>query len=125
MRRVADNSQSNLNTETPNYVAYTFGWGVGLMMGLMIAIPVSGGHLNPAITLTQALFRGFPWKLVLPYMFAQIVGAFVGAVITNGVFYDVINNAEGAYGLRTYYGENATAYLFVTIPASYDGNVGE
>lgn len=65
------------------------------MLALLITIDVSGGHLNPAITISQALFRGFEWKLVLPYIFFQILGSFLGAVVVQGIFYGFLDKMEG------------------------------
>ena len=63
------------------YTNITLGWGLAVMMGVYVAGKTSGGHLNPAVTITLAAFRGFPWSKVVPYCVAQVAGAFVGAGI--------------------------------------------
>src|SRR5262249_34857627 len=63
------------------YTNITLGWGLAVLMGICMAGRVSGGHLNPAGTLSLAIFRDFPWGKVVPYMAAQVAGAFVGAAL--------------------------------------------
>jgi glycerol uptake facilitator protein len=58
-----------------------FAFGIGVTMGVYVAARISGGHLNPAVTLAVAAFRKFPWSKVIPYCIAQTAGAFVGAAI--------------------------------------------
>ena len=63
------------------YTNITLGWGLAVLMGICVAGRVSGAHLNPAVTLALAVFRGFPWAKVVPYVLAQVAGAFVGAAL--------------------------------------------
>jgi glycerol uptake facilitator protein len=63
------------------YTNITLGWGLAVLMGILVAGRVSGAHLNPAVTLAMAVFRGFPWRKVLPYMLAQVAGAFAAAAL--------------------------------------------
>ncbi len=63
------------------WVVITTGWALAVTLAVYVTGKVSGGHINPAVTLTLALRRDFPWSRVLPYWGAQVAGAFVGAVI--------------------------------------------
>src|SRR5437773_481401 len=63
------------------YTNITLGWGLAVTMGIYVAGKISGAHLNPAVTLSLAVFRGFSWGKVVPYWIAQTAGAFVAAAI--------------------------------------------
>ena len=63
------------------YTNITLGWGLAVTMGIYVAGKISGAHLNPAITLALAVFRGFSWRKVLPYSLAQTAGAFAAAAL--------------------------------------------
>ena len=68
------------------WAVVTIGWGLAVMCGVFIAGPYSGAHLNPAVTLGFALAGQFDWCGVLPYIVAQMLGGFAGAVLVY-IFY--------------------------------------
>ena len=68
------------------WVVIALAWGLAVMMGVLIAGPVSGAHLNPAVTLGLAVAGKFAWGQVLGYIVAQMLGGFVGALLVY-VFY--------------------------------------
>ena len=62
------------------WAVITLGWGFAVMCGVFIAGPYSGAHLNPAVTLGLAVAGQFDWAAVLPYIAAQMLGGFLGAL---------------------------------------------
>lgn len=65
-----------------------FSWGLAVTMGVYVAGFIgSQAHLNPAITLSFALFGKFAWNQVIPYIIAQLLGAFIGASLIALHFY--------------------------------------
>ena len=68
------------------WVVITLGWGFAVMLGVLVAGPVSGAHLNPAVTLGLAAAGKFAWSLVPGYVIAQMLGGFLGAVLVY-IFY--------------------------------------
>lgn len=58
-------------------------WGFAVAMAIIVAMPFnSGAHFNPAVTIGFAVAGVFPWALVLPYIGAQAIGSFLGAVVS-------------------------------------------
>jgi glycerol uptake facilitator protein len=64
-----------------NFTTISFAFGFAVAMGVYVAGGISGAHINPAVTLALALRRDFPWAKVLPYWGAQLLGAFVAALV--------------------------------------------
>ncbi|MBJ6618633.1 MIP/aquaporin family protein [Streptomyces sp. DHE17-7] len=62
------------------WVVIAFGWGFGVLAGAYTAAPLSGGHLNPAVTLGIAVDTG-EWGQVWVYVLGQFAGAVLGAVL--------------------------------------------
>ena len=56
-------------------------WGLGISLAVYLTAGISGGHLNPALTVALWLFACFPGRKVVPYILAQVAGAFGGAVL--------------------------------------------
>ncbi len=98
------------------------GWGIAVILGCAVAAGVTGAHLNPAVTLALALFRGFPRAKVLPYMAAQLAGAFVAAAVVHLVYAGALTAFDG--GTRHVTGPQATAGIFVTSPQPFLGALG-
>jgi MIP family channel proteins len=73
--------------------------------------------LNPAVTLTLAVRRGFPWRKVVPYSAAQLAGAFAGAFVTFVTYREAFDRFDG--GVRQILGPQATAGIFATYPQPF------
>ena len=87
----------------------TIGWGLAVTMGCYAAGRISGAHLNPAVTIALAVFRGFSWRKVTPYILAQVAGAFLAAAV---VFWNYLPAFRAADPNLVH-----TAGVFTTFPA--------
>ncbi len=91
-------------------------WGIGVTLGVYVAARLSGAHLNPAVTIALAAFKGFSWRKVLPYSLAQTAGAFVAAAIVRFVYSDLISAIDPQHTI-------ATQGIFSTLPGNGTGPV--
>ncbi|HEY9121965.1 MAG TPA: MIP/aquaporin family protein [Brevefilum sp.] len=71
-----------------NWNTITIGWAFAVIIAVYVSGGVSGAHLNPAVTLGLAFKRGFPMKKVLPFILAQMLGAFLGAAAVYLIYRD-------------------------------------
>ncbi|GAA2611694.1 MIP/aquaporin family protein [Actinomadura fulvescens] len=76
-------------------------WGLGVTLGVYVAGRLSGAHLNPAVTFALAVFKGFSWRKVLPYMLAQTAGAFVAALIVRWNYTEVLAKVDPGHTIKT------------------------
>jgi glycerol uptake facilitator protein len=87
----------------------TLAWGLGVTMGIYVAGKITGAHLNPAVTIALAAYRGFPWSKVIPYSIVQIAGAFVAAALVFWNYHPAFMAADPNL--------DHTAGVFTTFPA--------
>jgi glycerol uptake facilitator protein len=74
------------------WMVITTGWALAVFVGVVIAAPYSGAHLNPAVTIALAIVGKFAWSKVALYVMAQIVGALFGASLVWLVYRDHFNS---------------------------------
>lgn len=99
------------------YLSINLGWGLAVMLGAYIGGGVSGAHMNPAVTLALALFRGFPWAKVVPFIAVQLLGAFAGSALVYVSYREALDAFDG--GTRSVVGATATAGIWSTYPQDY------
>jgi len=63
------------------WIVIATGWGLGVAVAVYAVGRFSGAHINPAVTLSLALAGKFAWANVPGYIAAQMLGAFLGAVL--------------------------------------------
>jgi glycerol uptake facilitator protein len=78
----------NSKAEHSGWIVITFGWGMAVAIAVYAVVAVSGAHINPAVTVGLASVGLLPWAQVPGYIIAQLLGAFVGAVLVWLTYYD-------------------------------------
>ena len=79
----------------------TWAWGLGVTLGVYVAGKASGAHLNPAVTVANAVFAGFPWRKVVPYSLAQTAGAFVAALLVRWNYTEWLAHTDPGHTIKT------------------------
>jgi glycerol uptake facilitator protein len=106
-----------LYTPSPYQNAYwgvCIAWGLAVTMAIYATGSISGTHANPAVTLALALYRKFPWRKVIPYCLAQVVGGVLGAAVVYVLYGPVIDHFNSAAQLTRTAG--GAAGVFFTHP---------
>ncbi|KAI0178831.1 aquaporin-like protein [Hypoxylon sp. FL1284] len=77
-----------------SYETSCWAWGFAWMFGIYLGGGVSGAHMNPAISITLSIFRGFPWRHCIVYIFVQILASIVAGALAYGVYRDTILHVD-------------------------------
>ena len=103
-----------------DWLLITWGWCLAVVFAVYTVGGITGGHINPAITLGAALRKEFPWRKVPSYWIAQILGCFVGAALVYVVYVEAINHYDTVnHIVRGTPKSVATYSTFATFPAPY------
>ena len=70
------------------WIVITTAWALGVYVGVVVAAPYSGAHLNPAVTIGLAIAGKFAWNKVLSYIVAQMIGASLGGFLVWLMYFD-------------------------------------
>ena len=92
-------------------------WGFGVAIAIYCTAGVSGAHINPAVTIALAMFHGFDKAKVVPYIIAQMLGAFCSAALVYSLYSNLFTDYEIAHNfVRSSKEALATAGIFSTYP---------
>ncbi|KAB7506263.1 Aquaporin-10 [Armadillidium nasatum] len=95
-------AQKTLTGGTSNdFFSVIWGWGLAVTFGVIASGNISGGHINPAVTLAMALWGRLSWQKVPIYMVAQYLGAFSASVFVYAVYISALNSYETTRSLST------------------------
>ena len=104
-----------------------FAYGLGAAFGIYCSQGVSGGHINPAVSLAQFILGNITFVQLCFYVMGQFLGAFISACLTFAVYVDAINFVDPKYTIPGYECDplNATATcshtagIFATYPTGF------
>ncbi|MEZ2413356.1 MIP/aquaporin family protein [Muriicola sp. E247] len=98
------------------WIVITTAWAFAVFVGVVVAGPYSGAHINPAVTLGLALAGSFDWAEVPAYLLAQLLGAMLGAAVVWITYKDHFDITED---------KNLKLVVFSTVPAirNYSSNL--
>lgn len=96
------------------WIVITTGWALAVAIPAAIFTSVSGALFNPALTIALAIVGQFTWSQVIPYIIAQLLGAFLGAVVVYITYYNHFEETED---------QNSKLGVFCTIPEIEDQKI--
>lgn len=102
-----------------DWIVITTGWAIAVTLAVYVSGRLSGGHVNPAVTVALASRGDFPWSRVAPYCAAQVTGAFVAATILYYDYGDAFAAFERDHGITS-----RGALIDGRLPGPFAGGAG-
>jgi glycerol uptake facilitator protein len=93
---VANVVLNKTNGHNSGWIVITTGWALAVYVGVVVASPHSGAHLNPAVTIGLAAAGEFAWSNAPAYILAQFIGAMIGAFLIWLMYKDHFDETENA-----------------------------
>ena len=90
------------------WIVITTGWAFAVYIGVLVAAPYSGAHINPAVSIGLAAAGEFPWEKVPSFLLAQFIGAMLGATLVWLIHKDHFDRTDE---------QSSKLGVFSTIPA--------
>lgn len=100
-----------VGAELGNHDSISWAWGFGVAFGVYVSYRITGGHINPAVTIALAAFKELPWRKVAPYCLAQTAGAFIGALLVRWDYTEILAKVDPGHTLKT-------QFVFSTLPGN-------
>lgn len=97
---VANVVLKNTKANGAGWIEITTAWALAVYVGVLVAGPYSGAHLNPAVTVSLAIGGLFDWSNVLIYIFAQLLGAMLGSFVVWLTYKDHYNSTDDVEGIK-------------------------
>ncbi|RKP25505.1 putative aquaporin, partial [Syncephalis pseudoplumigaleata] len=118
---VGVNAQYTVGTsDRETFLPTNLAWGFAIMAGVYVTAGVSGGHLNPAVSLAFFLYRDMNFWKMLGFWGVQLCGAYLGAAFTYLCWLPSINRYDGH--IKKAEGPTGTGTIFYTLPQTFYTN---
>lgn len=93
---VANVNLKGTNGQNSGWIVITTGWALAVFTGVVIAGPISGAHLNPAVSFAMAITRNISWLEAGAFVIAQFIGAMLGSFLVWLMYQDHFKKTEDA-----------------------------
>jgi len=103
-----------------SFLNVNLSFGLGAMIGILISAPISGGHINPAVTVGLTILGRLRMRTMPIYFIGQLMGGIIGAALVFGIYYEALIKIDPELTVEAFNGSIPTGGAFGTFPSSSD-----